>query len=126
MLEDWSQWADALTFVPASPEALLRRGFDHMERVAQRVAERTGLPLVRTLACKRGVLDQRELGRAERRANRRKSFEISNTCDTCTMPRRVVLIDDVFTTGATLCAATEVLLDAGVKEVRVIACARVW
>lgn len=150
---DWSQWADALTYVPASPEALRRRGFDHMERVAQIVAQRTGLPLVHALASRKGAHDQRKLGRGERLANRSGSFELATGMragppgETETiragnlealgasgsvamgadeMPPRIVLIDDVFTTGATLSAATQVLLDGGVREVRAVTCCRVW
>ncbi len=42
------------------------------------------------------------------------------------MLQRVILVDDVFTTGATLSAATQVLLDGGVREVRAVTCCRVW
>ena len=40
--------------------------------------------------------------------------------------RDVILVDDVFTTGATLSAATQVLLDGGVREIRAVTCCRVW
>ncbi len=141
-LRDWSQWAGALVYVPASPEALLRRGFDHMERVARIVAQRTGLPLVRALESGKGAQDQRNLGRSERLANRSESFSLADsmrpgarrTADTGNqavmsadvVPRRIILIDDVFTTGATLSAATRVLLGGGAHEVRVVTCCRVW
>lgn len=135
-LDDWSQWADALVYVPASPEALLRRDFDHMERVAKLCAGRLGLPLVRALASKKGALDQRDLGRGERLANRSGSFALAEGARTglpgaedaraAPFPQRLILIDDVFTTGATASAATRVLLDGGVQEVRVVTCCRVW
>ena len=135
---DWTQWADALVYVPASPEALLRRGFDHMERVAGIIARRTGMALVHALASCKGARDQRELGRGERLANRSGSFSL--TADAVTdagiaagamsdagkLPRRIVLIDDVFTTGATLSAAAHVLLDGGAHEIRTVTCCRVW
>ena len=142
---DWSQWAGALTYVPASPEALRRRGFDHMERVAQIVAQRTGLPLVHALTSRKGAHDQRKLGRGERLANRSGSFSLATdertkhegdlgatgedasvTLRAGRMLQRVILVDDVFTTGATLSAATQVLLDGGVREVRAVTCCRVW
>lgn len=145
-LDDWSQWADTLVYVPASPEALLRRGFDHMERVAKLCAGRLGLPLVRALASKKGALDQRDLGRGERLANRSGSFALAEGARTglsdaedawaslsgaedaraAPLPQRLILIDDVFTTGATTSAATHVLLDGGAQEVRVVTCCRVW
>lgn len=122
--DDWSQWADGLTYVPASPEALLRRDFDHMGRVATLVARRTGLPLVHALASERGARDQRDLDRDERLTNRSGSFSLA--ADAPSVPPRVILIDDVFTTGATLSAASRVLLDGGAQEVRAVTCARVW
>ena len=137
-LQDWTQWADALVYVPASPEALLRRGFDHMERVAEIVARRTGMALVHALVSCKGARDQRELGRGERLANRSGSFSLmadamtdagiaaGTMSDTGKLPRRIVLIDDVFTTGATLSAAAHVLLDGGAHEIRTVTCCRVW
>ena len=127
-LQDWTQWADALVYVPASPEALLRRGFDHMERVAEIVARRTGIPLVHALASCKGARDQRELGRSERQANRSGSFSLAVEAisGADSLPQRIVLIDDVFTTGATLSAAAHTLLDGGVREIRTVTCCRVW
>ena len=127
-LQDWTQWADALVCVPASPEALLRRGFDHMERVAEIVARRTGMALVHALVSCKGARDQRELGRGERLANRSGSFSLAADAlpEADALPRRIVLIDDVFTTGATLSAAAHVLLDGGAHEIRTVTCCRVW
>lgn len=127
-LQDWTQWADALVYVPASPEALLRRGFDHMERVAEIVSRRTGMALVHALASCKGARDQRELGRGERLANRSGSFSLAAgvISDAGKLPRRIVLIDDVFTTGATLSAAAHALLDGSAHEVRAVTCCRVW
>lgn len=127
-LQDWTQWADALVYVPASPEALLRRGFDHMERVAEIVSRRTGMALVHALASCKGARDQRELGRGERLANRSGSFSLAADAvpEADALPRRIILIDDVFTTGATLSAAAHVLLDGSAHEVRAVTCCRVW
>lgn len=127
-LQDWTQWADALVYVPASPEALLRRGFDHMERVAGIVARRTEMPLVHALVSCKGARDQRELGRGERLANRNGSFSLAADAvpEAGALPQRIVLIDDVFTTGATLSAAAHVLLDGGAHEIRAVTCCRVW
>lgn len=122
--EDWVRWADALAYVPASPEAVLRRDFDHMERIARLCAQRTGLPLISSLRSVRQSKDQRGLGRKERQRNRRASFAIVG--EKAPFYAKVLLIDDVLTTGATLSAAAEALLETGVEEVRAVTCCRVW
>ena len=114
---------DCLTYVPASSEALRRRGFDHMERIASEVSALTGLECVQLLVAN-SRLDQRELTREERAANMSGAFEL--LVSPYELPRRVLLIDDVFTTGSTLTAVTEVLLGGGVQRVDVGAICRVW
>ena len=121
---DWTSWADAIVPIPASEQAILRRGFDHMARIANICARWTGLPAFRALACTRRVLDQRSRDRAGRQANRMASFRIADASKP--IPARVIVIDDVFTTGATLSAAASTLLEAGASEVVVAVCARVW
>lgn len=122
---DLTAWADALVCVPASPEAKLRRGFDHMMRIGLICSAWTGLRLMDLLSSRKGVSDQRRLGRAERIENRTASFAFTTPHDG-RVPRKVVLLDDVFTTGATLSTATRALLDGGVGEVAVVSFARVW
>lgn len=121
---DWTQWADAIVCVPATDDAIRRRGFDHMERIGRICSERTGLPLHDALACTRRTLDQRDLGREMRFENRGGSFAVKRKAKP--LPNRIILIDDVFTTGATCSAAAKALLDGGAGEVAVAVCARVW
>lgn len=115
-------WADAIVAVPASRAAVSRRGFDHAASLAQAMADRCGVPRLEALA--RPVRrDQRALGRAGRQENLSGAF--TNTPDVV-VPKRVLLIDDVMTTGSTLDAAAEALLASGAQEVRVWALARAW
>ncbi len=112
---------DAVAFVPCTPRAFARRGFDHMERVAHGVAGELGLPLVDVLA-RCDTRDQRGLSRAGRTANARASLVALEPIDGA----RVLLLDDVVTTGATLGAAAQVLRAAGAVQVAAAAAARVW
>lgn len=114
---------DALVPVPASPAALLRRGYDHMDLVATPLAGLLGVGRLDMLRAN-DVADQRGLGRGQRGENMRGAFALAE--NELPPPRRVLLVDDVLTTGATLDAAAAVLLDGGVGEVVAAAACRVW
>jgi len=116
----WSGWADAVTWVPATSKARQRRGFDHAEGLVAPVAHTLGVPALRLLD-RTAARDQRALGRAERAANAAATFFAIGDIDA-----RIIIVDDVFTTGATLDAAASTLLDAGADAVRVAVIARAW
>lgn len=121
-LREWHGWPQGIVAVPPSTEAMRSRGFDHTAVIAGRVAESLGVPLVSALACA-GARDQRALGREERRSNVAGAFVPAGAGP---LPSRLLLIDDVMTTGATLDAAAAILLAAGAEVVRVGAVARAW
>lgn len=112
---------DALVFVPATAAAFRRRGFDHMEAIARSFSDLSGVPLLDALV-KYGHGDQRELGRVERRERARGMYETVEDVRAC----RLLLIDDVITTGATMAAASAELKRAGAAAVDGLAIARVW
>ena len=89
--------ADAVVFVPATAAAFRRRCFDHMEAIARPFCELSGVPLLDALV-KYGHGDQRELGREERRERAQGMYETVEDVH----GRRLLLIDDVITTGATM------------------------
>lgn len=113
--------ADAVVFVPATAAAFRRRGFDHMEAIARPFCELSGLPLLDALV-KYGHGDQRQLGREERREHARGMYETVEDV----RGKRLLLIDDVITTGATMAAASAELKRAGAAAVDGLAIARVW
>lgn len=104
----WIHWADAVTFVTSTRAARRRRGFDHMRIIAEALASQTGLACIQTLAEPRAI-DQRKLGRRQRRVNVAGRFQALGGLE----PARLILIDDVFTTGATLSDAKRALEEAG-------------
>ena len=112
---------DAIAFVPATAAAYRRRGFDHMELVARALSRETGIPLADVLVRPRAK-DQRGLTRDERAANTAGTIRsIEDVSDL-----RILLIDDVITTGSSIAAATHALLARGAREVTACAFARVW
>ena len=113
--------ADAVTFVPVTASAYRRRGFDHMEEIARAFCDLAGLTLVDALV-KGGSSDQRALGREERREHARGAYEVVEDV----RGRRLLLLDDVITTGATMAASAEALRQAGAGHIDALSLARVW
>ena len=107
-----------VTFVPPDPGRRLRRGYHPAQRLAQALARRWELPcearLVRSGAARR----QRGLSLAERRRNVSKAFR------SAPVRGAVVLVDDVYTSGATANAAASALRAAGASRIEVVSFAR--
>ena len=111
--------------VPLHPWKRLRRGFNQAADLSHQV----GLPVVHALWRVRVTMSQAGLTAAGRQRNVRGAFRVSPWLSRTKRERFiddrvVVLIDDVRTTGATLDACTEVLMDAGACEVRTLTLAR--
>lgn len=120
VLGHWTGWAHVVTWIPPTRAALRRRGFDHARSIAIPVAELASVEAVDLLS-RTAAVDQRSLGRAARSANSKGTFSSSMA-----VSGRVLLVDDVMTTGSTLDAAATALLEAGAGAVRVAVVARAW
>jgi len=112
---------DAL--VPAALHALRRRerGYDQSEALAQAFAPLVGAPAGRWLRRRRATRQQARLGARERAANLAGAFEV--IAPAMVRGRRVAVVDDVVTTGATGSAACEALVRAGAQRVELWAIA---
>lgn len=104
----------AIVAIPARKQAISQRGFDHMKEVGEHLARLCGLAHLELLVpLERG--DQRGLSAAGRQKNMQGSF--APRAQWMRPPSNVILIDDVFTTGATLMAGAAVLKEMGAKQV---------
>ena len=107
---------DVLTFVPVSPLRRFARGYDQVELLAKAVGAELGMEPVRTLRKIRHNRPQSGIsGTAERRANVLGVYRITDAA--AVWDKRILLLDDVITTGATAGECARVLLTAGAKEV---------
>ena len=109
-----------LVAVPAHPRRRRARGFDPAQLITQALARATGLPIAAPL--RRGRKASRQLG-ASRQA-RRAAAGLEFTAAGEDPPERVVLVDDVHTTGATVSACAQALRDAGTRQITVVTWAR--
>jgi predicted amidophosphoribosyltransferase len=110
---------DAVAFVPPDGDRSIRRGHHPPERFARELARRWELPVVAALRRTRDVRAQRGLDLAERRRNVSGAFAASRS-----VPRRVLLVDDVYTSGSTATAAASALRRAAARHVEVVTFAR--
>jgi len=108
-----------LTFVPADPNRRLERGHNPAERLAIEIGARWELPVTPLLIRGHGVAPQRGLPLADRRRNVRGVFQATGDA-----PGTLVLVDDVYTTGATVSAAATALRRVGARRVDVVTFAR--
>jgi ComF family protein len=114
---------DVIVPVPLYPARQRHREFNQAQRLARCLSKATGIPLASN--CLRRVLPtdtQTRLSRKERRENVKHAFGLGGTkrLDRA----RIVLVDDVFTTGATTNACARILKRAGAAEVCVWTLAR--
>lgn len=111
---------DTITYVPGDRDRTLWRGLNTAELLARELAGRWDLPLEALLQKASRVERQRGLDRRSRRTNVREAFAATSS----PVERRVVLVDDVYTTGATVGAAAGALRRAGARRVDVVTLAR--
>jgi len=111
--------ASCITWVPSTRRSDAERGFTPAEEIARPLAKRLALPARKLLTKTRDTLDQAALSRAERRANLRGAFAA-----TARIPERVLLVDDIMTTGSTADACASALKAAGARRVLVVTFAR--
>jgi predicted amidophosphoribosyltransferase len=109
---------DVVSWVPTTPGRRRARGFDHGRLLAVAVARRLGVPC-RPLLVRLPGPAQTGRTRAERLAGPRLVV-----LGRVAVPARVLLVDDVVTTGATLSSAARALHAAGAEEVAAVAAAR--
>ena len=110
---------DAIMPVSLHRSRLRRRGFNQAELLARGVANEIKAPVSDTIQVVRMTRDQVELSAVERRANVSGAYRAKGR-----VGGRVLLIDDVFTTGATMSACAETLLRAGAKEAHALSLCR--
>ena len=110
--EGWTETVDTVTHVPSHRFRTMRLGWSAAACLAHDVARELGLPALRTLR-RRGLARQTGRTRVQRMGMSSRDFSCRRPLD----GRRVLIIDDVATTGTTLRRVAEVLLSAGSETV---------
>jgi len=117
--------ADALVPVPLHWRRLWARRFNQAAVLAKVISERCGVPVSHAIKRVRATAQQVGLSRAERAANVQGAFRVPAGGEAAVHGRRLVLVDDVLTSGATIDTCARALLRAGAASVDVLVFARV-
>ena len=111
--------ADVVAFVPADRDRRLRRGHHAAEELAHELGRRWEISVESPLRRTRSAQRQRGLDHVARRRNVRGAFAAASP-----VRGRILLVDDVYTTGATANAAASALRRSGARKVEVVTFAR--
>lgn len=125
MAARWSRagaGGDVLVPVPASADRVRERGYDQAVLLARVAGRHLRLPVREVLVRARVTAAQFDLDRSHRGANVKGAFRLSEA--TAVRDRWVVLVDDVVTTGSTLAACANALLEGGAVAVSALTVAR--
>ncbi|MBN2168084.1 MAG: ComF family protein [Actinobacteria bacterium] len=109
--------AGQICYVPSTSDRIRRRGYNPARLLAETISAHYGISLVDCLEKVKRVPDQDSLNEEERRSNVEGVFRVADGFEP---HEKMILVDDVYTTGATACACARVLTGSGVQNVNVI------
>ena len=121
-LQPLLQWAQAIVPIPLSAPRMRERGYNPAAQLCQQLAHRHLPAHLHALVRQQHTPSQRGLNRAQRLRNLQGAFAMHSNHRLA--GQRVLLVDDVMTTGATLTSAAACLLSAGAASVQVLCVAR--
>jgi len=111
-----------ITYVPLHKKTLAKRGFNQSEIIAKEISKKTNIKLVKLLKKVRLTKEQKHLNIKERKINLLNAFI---TTKNISKEKVIYIVDDIYTTGATLKECKLTLINEGVKKVIFITLARV-
>ena len=123
MAEVWKGEADIIVPVPLSKERLKSRGYNQALLLARELSGFSEVPVCEALVRVKKTVPQKNMTQKERQANLKNAFKVTEKKSVS--DKRVLLVDDVYTTGATAAECERVLLNAGAVSVQVLTAARV-
>lgn len=121
MVKHYAQRVQAIVPVPLHRSREWQRTFDQARLMAEHLSDLSGIPVRNLLRRSRNTVPQTFLSGQARRKNLDGAFCLKQRID---LPKSVLLIDDVITTGATLEACSVLLRKAGVRRVYGLTVAR--
>lgn len=111
---------DCIVPVPLSKQRLRERGYNQSELMASYISEKIGVPMRKHIVRCKHCIAQSTLPMGQRAENVAGAFSVNERLD----GQRIILFDDIYTTGATAAECAKTLKKAGAKEVCIVCAAR--
>lgn len=111
-----------ITYIPLSKKSKKARGFNQCEYIAKKIAGDLSIEVLEVLIKLKETKEQKKLKKDDRYENIKNAFEVKKGINVRSF--RIILIDDVTTTGATLQEACKLLKKFGVKEIKLLTLAK--
>lgn len=108
---------DLITYVPVGKKRLRSRGFNQAEEIANEISKLVNIPAVSLLSKTIENKNQAKLSQKERLENLKGTFDIDTSNKDKIKGKKILIVDDVFTTGATLSECAKVLKSQKPKTV---------
>lgn len=110
--------ADLVMPVPLHPNRLRDRGFNQSEKIAKHLCKKLGIPLeTKALIRIKDTHTQRALSKKDRKLNMEGVFDVPKLKKSMIKDKNIILIDDIYTTGATIDACSKILKENGAKKI---------
>ena len=106
---------DIIIIVPVSKQRKLERGYNQSELIAKEISKIIKVPITRKILYKiKNTVPQSSLNKKQREENARDVYQVSNV--TKLYSKKILLIDDIYTTGNTINECAKVLVQKGIKR----------
>ena len=114
---------DIIIPVPIHKKRRLKRGYNQTELIAKEICKNISLELKTDVLIKqKNIIAQSELNKNERKQNIKNAFEIKSINEI--IDKKILLFDDIYTTGSTVNECSKILRKAGAKQVGVLTIAK--
>jgi ComF family protein len=116
---------DVITFIPLHWTRYASRGFNQAEIIANALAEKTGRPVIPAIVRSKRTQYQARLSLQERERNVQDAFELNEKYRHQLAGKKILIVDDLFTTGSTIKAVAHILLPCNPAKIHVFVACRV-
>lgn len=114
---------DKITAVPISKKRLKTRGYNQSQLIAKEIARQTNLELVNNCIIKtKNIIEQSKLNREDREKNIKGVYQLKNK--QLIENKKILLIDDIYTTGSTVNECSKILRQGNPKEIGILVLAK--